>query len=139
MENLMRAPPDIKASGIELLRDSRAVNKGADEEDSSLCVVVWEAGLFVELLEREQFRGVDDGGECGEAGEDEDGEAKEAVLPALVGGMDHGVDGQGTKGTDLRRIWWSVISPCGEKKGFGRKFLCLRTIAQYVFCKMGSQ
>ena len=139
MEDLMRAPPDIKPSRINLLRDPRAVNKGADEEDSSLGVVVREAGLFVELLEREQLRGVDDGGECGEAGENEDGEAEEAVLSALVGGMDDGVYGQGAKGTDLRSTW--SITPLGGREGVGRKYdeWFLRTIVQYVFCKMGSQ
>lgn len=117
----MRAPPDIKASWKELLREPRAINKGADEEDPSLGIVVREAGLFVELLEREQLRRVDDWGECREAGENEDGEAKQAVLPALVGGMDHDVYGKGTKGTDLIRIGWSVTSLLG-KKGFGRNF-----------------
>ena len=48
---------------------------------------------------------MDDWGECREAGEDEDGKAEQAVLPALVGGMDHDVYRQGTKGTDLISIW----------------------------------
>ena len=48
---------------------------------------------------------MDDGGECGEACKNEDGKAEQAVLPALVGGMDHDVYRQGTKGTDLIRIW----------------------------------
>ena len=53
VEYLMRAPPDIEASWIELLGESGAVDQGADEDDSALGIVVWEAGLFVELLERE--------------------------------------------------------------------------------------
>ena len=101
----MRASPDIKTSWIELLRESRAIEKGADEEDSTLGIVVWEARLFVELLGREQRRRVDDRGECREACENKDGKAEEAVLPALVGGMDHDVYRQGTKGTDLRSTW----------------------------------
>ena len=101
----MRAPPNIKASWIELLREPRAIDKGADEDDSTLGVVVREARLFVELLEREQPRRVDDRGECREACENKDGKAEQAVLPALVGGMDHDVNRQGTKGNDLRSTW----------------------------------
>ena len=44
---------------------------------------------------------MDDGGECREACENKNGKAGQAVLPALVGGMDHNVYRQGTKGTDL--------------------------------------
>ena len=53
VEYLMRAPPDIKASWIELLRDPRDIDQGADEGDPTLSIVIREAGLFVELLERE--------------------------------------------------------------------------------------
>ena len=101
----MRAPPNIKSSWIELLRESRAIDQGADEDHSPLNIVVREARLFVELLGREQPRRVDDWGECREACEDKDGQAEQAVLPTLVGGMEHDVNRQGTKGTDLIRIW----------------------------------
>ena len=49
----MRASPDIEASWIELLREPRAVDQGADEDNPTLGIVVREARLFVELLERE--------------------------------------------------------------------------------------
>ena len=101
----MRAPPNIKASWIELFWESRAIDKGADEDDSTLSIVVWEARLFVQLLKREQPRGVDDWGECREACENKDRKAEQAVLPTLVGGMDHDVYRQGTKGTNLISIW----------------------------------
>ena len=69
---------------------------------------------------------MDDWGECREACEDEDGEAEPAVLPALVGGMDHDVNRQGAKGTDLIRIWLLIIS-LGGREGIGRK-------VYYCFC-----
>ena len=53
VEYLMRAAPNVKASGIELLREPRAIDQGADEGHSTLGIVVREAGLFVELLGRE--------------------------------------------------------------------------------------
>ena len=53
VEYLMRAPPNVKASWIELLRDPRDIDQGADEGDPTLSIVVREARLFVELLERE--------------------------------------------------------------------------------------
>ena len=53
VEYLMRAAPNVKASGIELLREPRAIDQGADEGHSTLDIVVREARLFVELLGRE--------------------------------------------------------------------------------------
>lgn len=91
VENLMRAAPYIKVSRMKLLREPRAVDEGANKNQSTLGIVVGKAGLLVELLKQEQSRGVDDGNECREAGQDEDGKAEQAVLTALVGGMVHDV------------------------------------------------
>ena len=101
MEDLVRAAPDIEASRMELFRKARAVDERADEDQSALDIVVGQAGLLVELRVREEARCVNNGGECGKAGQDEDGEAEEAVLTALVGGVDDDVDGQGAEGADL--------------------------------------
>ena len=121
----MRAAPNVKTSRTKHLRESRAVDEGADEDESTLGVVVRKAGLFVELLEREQRRRVDDRGECRESCEDEDGKAEEAVLPALVGWMDHDVDRQSAKGADLISIWCSVISLKGKGRIRKEKITCL--------------
>ena len=87
VHHLMRAPPNIKSSRTEPFWKSRAIHKCAEKKDSTLRVVVGETRLFVELLEREQPRCVDDGSECREARQDEDGKTEQAVLTALVGGM----------------------------------------------------
>jgi len=50
VEELVRASPDIKSTGAELLRESRSVDEGAGQDQAALNVVVWEAGLFVELF-----------------------------------------------------------------------------------------
>ena len=53
VEYLVGVAPDIKASWIQLFREPRTVDEGADEDYSALRVVVGEAGLLVELRERE--------------------------------------------------------------------------------------
>ena len=53
VEYLMRAPPNIKLSWIELFWKSHAINKGAEENQSTLRIVIGETRLFVELLKRE--------------------------------------------------------------------------------------
>lgn len=54
VEILMRAPPNIKSSWTELFWKSRAIDKSAEENDTTLRVVVGKTRLFVELLKREQ-------------------------------------------------------------------------------------
>lgn len=116
VEYLMGAAPDIELSRIEPFRKPRAIYEGAEEDDPALRVVVGQSGLLVELLEREQPRRVDDGGERGEARQDKDGEPEQAILTALVGGMDDDVDRQSPKGPNLSRVFgWSVTtSPRNE-------------------------
>ncbi len=93
MEYLMRATPNIELTRIESFRKSRAIYEGTEEDYPALRVVVGESRLLVELLEREQPRCVDDWSECGEACQNEDGKPEQAVLTALVGGMDDDVYG----------------------------------------------
>ena len=52
VEYLMRTPPNIKLSWVGLFRKSRAIYKGAEENYSTLRVVVGETRLFVELLKQ---------------------------------------------------------------------------------------
>lgn len=54
VENLMRAPRNMKSSWTELFWKSRAIDKGAEENDTTLRVVVGKTRLFVELLKGEQ-------------------------------------------------------------------------------------
>lgn len=50
---LMRTPPDIETSGVELFRKPHAIDEGTHEDQSALDIVVGKAGLSVELLEWE--------------------------------------------------------------------------------------
>ena len=68
----MRAPPDIKPSWIEPFREPRAIDQGAEENKSTLSIVVGKTGFFVELFKREQPRCVDDWGKCRETSQNED-------------------------------------------------------------------
>lgn len=72
VEYLMRAPPDVKASGVEPFRKPDAIDEGTDEDHATLGVVVRKTGLFVELIGREQRGCVDDGRKGREAGQYED-------------------------------------------------------------------
>ena len=53
MEYLVRTAPDIKATWTKLFREPRAIHKGADEDQSTLGIVIGEASLLVEVLGRE--------------------------------------------------------------------------------------
>lgn len=72
VEYLMRVPPNIKFSWVESFWKSRAIDKGAEENDCTLSIVVGKTRLFVELLKREQPRCVDDWGKCREACQNKD-------------------------------------------------------------------
>lgn len=53
VEYLVGAAPDIEASRIELFREPRTADEGADEDYAAHDIVVGEAGLLIVLLERE--------------------------------------------------------------------------------------
>ena len=108
---LMRAPPNIKVSRMQPFRESGAIYKGANQNQATLRIVIGKARLFIELLEREQSRRVDDGDECREARNDKDGKPEQAVLTTLVGGMVHDVDRQGAEGANLIRYNMVSHSP----------------------------
>lgn len=103
VEYLMRASPHIETSWVELFRESRTVYNSAEEYQGTLRIVEWETRLFVELIERENSRCMNNWRECREAGKDKDREPEQPVLTALIGRMNHNVYGQSAKGPNLTR------------------------------------
>jgi len=101
MENLMRAPPDIEVTWVELFWKACGINEGAKEDQSTLSIVVGEAGLFIELLKREYTRCMDYWGKCREACKDEDREPEQAVMTALIGWMDNNVHRKNAESNNL--------------------------------------